>query len=336
MSTDSDFAVIQGSTLFPYDLLKFTHGLVHGVHSRPDKIDKAQDITCETVPPSTLASALGIKEEQLPDLAILCGNDFTKPLNNQLKRYLKKDLMLEATDVKSVAKWLQGKEVPLINYRPFNTFCNNHPEYKNAVIYTYDFYSKDFSSLGVVSSKQSYNICMATLLGVSKSGIWWDEFIPESLALGSPCIQVLLLPLRKIIYFLLGLKSITEFGRTQMKSFAETTILFPKHDESAKLQCLHLSKFRDMGTNEKLLSFLYLIVNALKFGNYVEEIGKVPTQVSSECASLPECLPNKGIFVCGCLQLIAFLNQYSTPRLNLSQAELDASPAVHSVKGQTE
>ena len=323
LSTDSDFIIMEGSTLFPYDQLKFTHALIHGIHSKPDNVDKTEDITCEAVSPSTIARALGIKEEQLPDLAILCGNDFTKPFNHLLSRKLKKDLMLEATDVKSVAKWLRGKEVPLINYRPFNAFCNNHPEYKNAVMYTYDFYSRDYSSLGVVSSKQSYNFYLAILLGVSKCGIWWDDVTPVRLTLGSPCIQELLLPLRKIIYFLLGIKSVTEFGSTQVKSFAETSILLPKHDESADLQS---SKFRDMGTNEKLLGFLYLTVNPLKFGNHVEDIGNVPELVASECASLdlPECLSTKAIFVCSCLQLIAYLNQHSTPKLNLSHAELDA------------
>jgi len=195
-------------------------------------------------------------------------------------------------------------------------------------MYTYNFYSKDFSSLGVVSSKQSYNYFQATLLGVSKCGIWWDDLIPEILIPGSPCVQELLLPLRKVIYFFLGMSSVREFGQTQVERFAEISILLTKHDESTDLKCLHSSNFRDLCADEKLLIFLYLTVNALKFGNHVIEIGKVPTQVASECASLdlnlPECLSTKGIFVCSCLQLIAYLNQYSTPRLNLSRAELDA------------
>ena len=320
LSSDSDFVVMEGSTLFPYNLLRFTHALMHDVDSIP------ADITCEAVSPSTIARALGIKEEQLPDLAILCGNDFTKPFNHQLKLKLKKALFLEATYVENVAKWLRGKEVPLINYRPFNAFCNNHPEYKNAVMYTYDFYSKDYSGLGVVSSKKSYTFFQAILLAVSECGIWWDECIPESLTLELPCVQELLLPLRKIVYFLLGMESVREFGCTQVDSFTEASICVPMHDESADLRCLHSSNFRDLGANEKLLSFHHLTVNTLSFGNHVEYIGKVPALVASECASLdlPECLSTKAIFVCSCLQLIAYLNQHSTPKLNLSQAELDA------------
>jgi len=314
LSGDSDFAVMQETTMFPCGLFDFV-----GIHSC--SMDMCTDINCETVTRTTLARALKIEEDQLPDLAILCGNDLTRPLNCRLMYSLMKQLRLEGTDIKSVAKWLQGKVVPLINYKPFKVFCNDHRAYKNAVEQTYSYYSKDHSHHSMETSNYE-SPCDAVLGSIERSGVWWRDVIPESLTLGSPCMQELLLPLRKVIYFLLGMKSVREFGRTQVKSFAVTSVLLSKHDESASHQCLR--SFRDLDANGKLLSFLYLTVNAPMFGSYVKEMGKISKQVASECTALPKCQPNKGVFVCSCLRLIAYLNQHSTSRLNLSQAELDA------------
>ena len=313
LSRDSDFAIMEESALFLFD---FTD-----IH----KAEVLPDINCEIVTRTSLARALRIKEEQLPDLAILCGNDLTRPLNCRLMNDLVTELRLEGTDIKSVAEWLRGKEVPLIKYKPFRVFCKNHPDYRNAVKLTYKYYSKDHSHHSMETSDYE-SPCDAMLDGVKRSGVWWRDVIPESLTLGSPCMQELLLPFRKVIYFLLGVKSITEFGRTQVQSFDETSVVLPEHAESTKPHCLHSLMFKDLDANGKLLSCLYLIVNALSLGNHVENIGKVPALVASECASLdlPDCLSTKAIFVCSCLQLIAYLNQHSTPKLNLSHAELDA------------
>ena len=285
LSGDSDFAIMQETTLFPCGLFDF--------HSC--NVDKCTNINCETVTRTTLARSLKIKEDQLPDLAILCGNDLTRPLNRQLIYSLKKQLRLEGTDIKSVAKWLRGKVVPLVNYKPFKVFCNDHREYKNAVEHTYKYYSHH--SMKISNYESPFD---AVLDGIKKSGVWWRDVIPESLTLGSPCMQELLLPLRKVIYFFLGMKSVREFGRTHVKSFAETSVLLPKHDESASSQCLR--SFRDLDANGKLLSSFYLTVYAPMFGYLVEEMGEIPTQVAQECTALPECLPNKGIFVCSCLR----------------------------------
>ena len=217
LSGDSDFAIMQETTLFPCGLFDF-HSCNVGM------------CTCETVTRTTLARSLKIKEDQLPDLAILCGNDLTRPLNRRLIYSLKKQLRLEGTDIKSVAKWLQGKVVPLINYKPFKVFCNDHRAYKNAVEQTYSYYSKDHSHHSMETSNYE-SPCDAVLGSIERSGVWWRDVIPESLTLGSPCMQELLLPLRKVIYFFLGMKSVREFGRTHVKSFAEDVLLWvhPSH-----------------------------------------------------------------------------------------------------------
>jgi hypothetical protein len=100
LSTDTDFSIMENTTLFPIALNRN----ILGIKSQR-VLDK---VVCEAVSPTTLASSLGLEEQQLPDLSILCGNDFTRTLNRQLD--VLTELELDSTDVKSIAQWLQGEK----------------------------------------------------------------------------------------------------------------------------------------------------------------------------------------------------------------------------------
>ena len=94
LSTDSDLAVVTGSTFM--DTCDFD--LDNSLHlSSPFLNDKPADVWCSLVTPQTLAHAIRIKTDQLAHLAIICGNDYTRELNQALdlcKHLQLKDQML--------------------------------------------------------------------------------------------------------------------------------------------------------------------------------------------------------------------------------------------------
>ena len=254
LSTDTDFSIIKNCTLFPISL---NQGIL--------KLQRLSDIACEIVSPATLASSLSIEEEQLPDLSILCGNDYTKILNRQLDIWT--ELELDGTDIKSIAKWLEGKPIPLINYQPMHNFLLKHSQYLEAVQCSYQFYSqnppKGVRSIEPASlfysfmEKEIEEGCMSySLLSIIKGGVYWRSIVRESLTLGHPSMHDLLLPVRKVMYMLLGLRCVKEFGRTPTHSFAEININVDIEDT----QIIH--SLRGMDSNAKLSSVFHLMVNA--------------------------------------------------------------------------
>ena len=102
LSNDSDFAITNRCVMFPiqkFDYFDLKHAQRNG---KPGKIK------CQVIYPTILANSLGIRENQLPELAILCGTDYTNHLNQRLSVLSK--LGLKGDDVESIAEWLKDKD----------------------------------------------------------------------------------------------------------------------------------------------------------------------------------------------------------------------------------
>ena len=274
LANDTDFSIMKNCTLFPMALNRNILGI------------KSHDsIVCEMVSPTTLARSLDLEEQQLPDLSILCGNGYTKTLNRQLDVWT--ELELDSTDIKSIAQWLHGKNIPLTKYQPMHDFLLKHPQYLEAVQCSYRFYSSTGVQLIEPASlfcsfvkKEIQAGCMVYgLLSVVENAVYWRSIVGESLTLGHPSMHDLLLPVRKVIYMLLGLKSVREFGRTSTHSFAETSINVHVED----MQIIH--SLQGIDNNAKMSGVFHLMVNACELSHpgavksIIEQIKETPLQM---------------------------------------------------------
>ena len=336
LSNDSDFAIPSGCVMFPIDTFDVNNslGLLKDVlvDGKPGKV------VCQVINPSILANSLGVRENQLPDLAVLCGTDYTRHLNKRLSVLTR--LGVKGEHVKRVAEWLRAKEMPLLQYQPMKKLCIDHPELRVAVEQSYKNYTLEVpqntdSSPGAVNfasplyhiiEKEAHSGEHSMLLPVAKKGVLWRTMIIENLTLGQPCLSSLLLPLRKVMYVLLGVQEVREYGRSQMEVYDEVVVPVCTKPEDIKLgiQCFH--SLRELEHSGKLVGMFRLMNQSLDAQN-ISDVKKVVDEVVCSSHELPD-LPGgrlvQSAMLCCCLKFIACLNKVSQPPLGLTHSELDA------------
>ena len=334
LSNDSDFAITNGCVMFLIDTFDVNNNL--GLLMDVQVDDKPGELVCEVIYPSMLADRLGIRENQLPDLAVLCGTDYTYHLNQQLSVLTR--LGVKGENVKSVTEWLKTKEMPLLQYQPMRELCNEHPEMKVAVEQSYSNYTVevpqriDNPSATVSFASPLYHIIEEEarsgennmLLSVAKKGVLWRTMIKENLTLGQPCLSSLLLPLRKVMYALLGVQEVREYGRSRMEAYDEVVVPVCAKPEDIQLgiQCFH--SLRELGQSGRLIG-MYRLMNKSLQGKSISDVKKVVNGVLRGSQKLPN-LPRlaQTAMLCCCLKFIACLNKVSQPPLSLTDNELDA------------
>ena len=334
LSNDSDFAITNGCVMFLIDTFDVNNSL--GLLMDVQVDDKPGEVVCQVIYPSMLADSLGIRENQLPDLAVLCGTDYTRHLNRQLSVLTR--LGVKGERVESIAEWLKTKEMPLLQYQSMRELCIEHPEMRVAVEQSYSNYTLevpqriDDPSAALTFASPLYHIieeeaCSGEnnmLLPVAKKGILWRTMIKENLTLGQPCLSSLLLPLRKVMYALLGVQEVREYGRSQLEAYDEVIVPVCTKAEDIELgiQCFH--SLRELGQSGRLIG-MYRLMNKSLQGKSVSDVKKVVNGVVRGSQKLPN-LPRlaQSAMLCCCLKFIACLNKVSRPPLGLTDSELDA------------
>ena len=331
LSNDSDFAITNGCVMFPIDTFDVNNslGLLEDVQVK----EKPGEVVCQVIYPSSLAASLGIRENQLPDLAVLCGTDYTHHLNKRLSVLTR--LGVEGEHVKSVAEWLKTREMPLLQYQPMRELCTEHPEMRVAVEQSYSNYTLEVpqsppaavnfaSRLYHIIEKEARSGENNMLLPVAKKGILWRTMIKENLTLGQPCLSSLLLPLRKVMYILLGVQEVREYGRSQMQAYDEVVVPVCTKPEEVELgiQCFH--SLRELEQSGRLIG-MYRLVNKSLHVKCISDVKRVVNGVVRGSQKLPN-LPVlvQSTVLCCCLKFIACLNKVSQPPLSLTDSELDA------------
>ena len=333
LSNDSDFAITNGCVMFPIDTFD-SLGLLKDIQVD----EKPREIVCQVIYPSSLANSLGIRENQLPDLAVLCGTDYTHHLNKQLSVLSR--LGVKGGGVESIAEWLKDKEMPLLQYQPMRELCTEHPELRVAVEQSYSNYTLEVpqsidnvqpavsfaSPLYHIIEKEARSGENNMLLPIAKKGILWRTMVIENLTLGQPCLSSLLLPLRKVMYALLGVWEVREYGRSQMEAYDEVVVPVCTKPEDMELgiQCFH--SLRELEQSGKLVGMFRLMNKSLDVQS-IGDVKKVVDEVvcsSNELPDLPECRLVQSAMLCSCLKFIACLNKVSQPPLGLTDSELDA------------
>ena len=231
LTNDTDLALMSGVSMIHYKFFDRRDSLEI---SRP-VLKRSHEICCDIMKPQYLARDLKIDEKCLPALAILCGNDFTLPLNQRI--HIRDSLGLSYPFVVSASVWIKHHENDcktadsFLSIKQIREICENCPEYHDAVRHSYNFYQgvnlasecvglpvSPFHDLIIEKVKQFK--MDRQFLALVKSGIIWRDEI-EQLDEQFPCIHEILLPVRKLLYKLLCISHATEYGQHHIDSFVQ-------------------------------------------------------------------------------------------------------------------
>ena len=186
--------------------------------------EKPRDILCEKIEPGRLAMCLEISPQCLPALSILCGNDYSSYYSQQedVRRILK----FTYPFVESAACWIRGKRCStadeFLSNPEIKQITTLYPEYQDAVKSTYSFYQDSAHDTSAEEGPRSalgelliplifQGKLIAELLSILNCGVYWRspivQFEPAT------CVHAKLLPVRKLLYSLVCLDLVSEYGQ---------------------------------------------------------------------------------------------------------------------------
>ena len=322
LSRDTDFAVTAGSKLFLPDLFDLNQDL--GICS--DCINEyPEDIVCEVVTPARVASALQLRETQLADLSVLCGNDFTRNLNASLCLWAA--LGLSDSKVETVAGWLVQQNDSLLENEEVNQLLAQHHHYRSAFEYTYSKCSLDAAVISKANTplvefvhKQVKSGSMSPQLLSVVNGLYWRLAVIEPVALGQPCCNDLTLLLRKSVYSILGISSMKEYGRTASKSFTEIPLSL---NFAATDGLQQLSSMNQLTSNQKLATLFYIMVNYNEF-EQPSDLHEIQARALEEGMNYEGEMSVNAVVACACLLFLKLGNTRVHPSPCVGACEVEA------------
>ena len=138
LTNDTDLVVMRSCEVFLCQF--FDRELTLGLRS-VDFNSTPSDVVCEKLTPRRLAEVIKIPERDLPNLSVICGNDYTEGLNERWKLHEKMGLSYPI--VESAANWLRDtphKKLSMTS--PFDDIDrNSEGHYSKAIRYTYNAYA---------------------------------------------------------------------------------------------------------------------------------------------------------------------------------------------------
>ena len=271
LTNDTDMALMSGCKMVHYkffdrkDTLEFY---------RPT-LKRSHEICCDIMKPQYLARDLKIDEKCLPALAILTGNDFTRNINDKIK--LKDLLGFGWPIIVSCAVWIKYHEKDcmaadtFVSIKQIKEICDEYPEYHAAIFHSYDFYQSKKSISKSLQSPVSplYNFIAEEVknhemhknfLSFAKTGVVWRSEI-EQLDERMPCIHEILQPARKLMYKLLCVPHITEYGQLGVDGYTKVEI------DVNPCKVDTISALRDLPFDQKVVLVFNALLNCqVKFG----------------------------------------------------------------------
>jgi 5'-3' exonuclease len=326
LTDDTDMVMMRGLEVFPCTF--FDREAKLGIRT-PTFNSTVTDIVYESVAPATLARILNLREDDLKDLSIICGNDYTNGLNKThglIKR-------LNFTErrrpvIENVAEWLRTTpHMALHETSPLKEICEESDgKYKEAIDHTYKAYStctqdppaascdhkgaadSDDASKKKGNDSPHYDMILEEtrngrmirdLLSMAANSIHWRsvviEDVDDSVTPPLKCIYDLLLPIRHLVYKLLGLQTMTEYGRSTAQPYIEIPIAVKDSDPS------FLPRFRERSALERLCLLTTFLSKAhiLATGSLAEF--QTPLPLSCAIDSSVYLLLIKSSVLCGSL-----------------------------------
>ena len=234
LTNDTDLALMSGVSMVHCKFFDRKNALEL---SRPILKCRSHEICCDIIKPQHLAREFKIDEKCLPAMSILCGNDFTKSLNETVK--INESFGFSHPHVVSVSVWIKHHENDcksadsFLKIKQVKEICEKNPSYFEAVIHSYNFYQAEcicapespVSPIHDLIVERIKNYKMdRQFLTLVRNGVMW-RFEIEQLNERFPCIHEKLQPIRMLLYKLLCVPYVIEYGQHGMDKFKKSTIL---------------------------------------------------------------------------------------------------------------
>ena len=258
LSSDTDFAVAQGCAYFPIPL--FDTGNELGFNS--GKINsEPKSLKCRFTNPEILAESLGIREDQVTELAILCGNDYTRPLNihYRVKYHLGIAEARKEQCVIEVAKWLKNAKETLTPCMKLKGIL--YEDYKAAMEHSEQMYSGQSGQLSDIPTQSTiakFSSFECENAGFTK-GRYYRVFFVEDMSVGHCPAFDFTQPIRNVLHYMLEATVVEEEGRNYKNSHRRLKVPIP--DLNINVQWL---KSTTVDQLTKILSMFHLVASPLK------------------------------------------------------------------------
>ena len=191
------------------------------------------EIICACIDLEMLSDEFGLTRAGLIDLAIILGNGFSLHLNE--KYCIAKYLQIYGKGFESVVTFVRGYQSPVFDScSKLSYFCDLYKEYSYAVSQSLALYN-DPTLFNVIANNDciiSKWVKEKVVVGLLPSyfyalvdfGVFIRQPFYEDHSICNRKIHEKVLFLRKIVYFLLGIDTLQEYGYNQKKPFAVTKV----------------------------------------------------------------------------------------------------------------
>ena len=255
LSADTDFAAARGCKFFP--IAREFFDVSQDMGFQAGKINtEPKCLKCCYTSPELLAKCLEIRVEQVADLAVLCGNDYTGQLNSfyRIRYHLGIRQAKNEANVIAVANWLRSVDVPILEHPKVKR--NLHSDYKAAIEHSLDLYSGESGELTELNSQSTMTLFhhLENIIAKIKKGHYYRQFYVEYMSVYHLPAFDFTLPLRSLLYFILGAKVVSEEGRNHKKAYGRLKVPVPNMDLS--IQWLTSDS---MTCLSKILAVYYLV-----------------------------------------------------------------------------
>ena len=286
LTNDSDMALMSGCKMIHYKF--FDRKDVLQLY-RPT-LKMSHGICCDVLKQETLARDLKIDEKCLPALSILCGNDFTDIFNKEYD--IQEKLGFKHPFVSNISVWIKHHEKDCMSVDTFveitqiKEICQEHPEYLKAIVHSYNFYQSGSKIVRTTRPESPLHIMVTTevqnhkisreFMAFTKTGVVWRNEI-EQLDERMTCIHKILEPVRRLIYRLLCIRNISEYGQLNVNRFVKERIRLCPYKEHT------MHSLRRLSFNAKpIVVFNALLYCSLEFPSYHMDDSDMVVRCSGE------------------------------------------------------
>ena len=322
LSDNTSFAIASGCGLFLIDLFELD---VHQPVPALPSLELDGDLSCEVVWSTWLASSLDLTMQQLADLAILSGNEYTSFLNKKL--HLPETLGITGMGVTQTADWLRTQDARLSNISTMEDFLMTNPNYQKAIQLSYRIYLdttqvlksdkllKDFPLLEEIVSNGG--LLSPEMVSVVSSCMYWRATLIEPQTPNCPHFSDVTLIIRMYVYSLLGLSQVLEYGFVTASTFlAQIPVDVVSSSGSTKL-LTHLSTNEQLGILHDLLTCPCVLETPEDFRQVIAAAAAKGQKVSGVISAAE-------VLLFACLVFMRDSNMRIMPIPNILICELDA------------
>ena len=202
LSTDTDIAIADGCRFLPLEFFDFED--VIGFQKGEIR-DVIKSLPCRYTSREILSERLGVRYDDMPLFAMLCGNDYTRPY----VKYVRQRLGIKRSSAEEVAKWFHDRKVP--HQERIGTIKRERgmEGFITAWQFSMDLYS------GVLEYAEPVDISTQMLSPVFQSiekGTYWQQPVADAPSLGLPLPYKVSQPIRSTVYALYACRTMKEYG----------------------------------------------------------------------------------------------------------------------------